>query len=125
VFIGNLVVVLDFLILQDKHNIHTLSLNIKFALPAKQTRTARQRLTFLPVFKVRTNKCYIFQQFILYIKFIFRLLLVFIGKKVGLLHSQIGHVESRAMDSLICVLNLEMDNGTSRLVLEVWDMSVK
>jgi hypothetical protein len=45
----NLAVVLDILMLQDKHNIHvcTLSLNIKLiALAVKQARKARLRLTF-------------------------------------------------------------------------------
>jgi hypothetical protein len=55
-----LAVVLDFLILQDKHNLRTLSLNIKLiALAAKQS---RKRLAFLPVSKACTNKVYIFRQ---------------------------------------------------------------
>jgi hypothetical protein len=63
-FSENLAIVLDCLILQEKHNMHILSLNIKnkFALSAKQDRKTRQMLAFLPVSKVRTNKLYIFRQ---------------------------------------------------------------
>ena len=63
-FSENLAIVLDFLILQEKQNMHILSLNIKnkFALSAKQDRKTRQMLAFLPVSKALTNKLYIFRQ---------------------------------------------------------------
>jgi hypothetical protein len=52
-----------FLTLQDKHNIRTLSLNIKFICTrSKQAWKARQRLAILPVSKARTNKFYIYRQ---------------------------------------------------------------
>jgi len=51
----NLAVVLDLLILQDKHNIRKLSLNIRLIY-------TRQRLGFLPVSKARANKLYLFRQ---------------------------------------------------------------
>jgi len=52
-----------YLILQDKHNLHTLSLNIKLIC-------TRQRLAFLPISKACTNKFYIFLQctYIVYIE---------------------------------------------------------
>jgi hypothetical protein len=59
----NLAVVLDFLILQDKHNICTLSLNIKLICTRCETgKKASQRLTFLPVSKAGTNKLCILRQ---------------------------------------------------------------
>ena len=56
-FLYNLEVVLDFLILQDKYNIRTLSTKSNlFALAAKQERKYRQRLiAFLPVVNVQIN----------------------------------------------------------------------
>jgi hypothetical protein len=56
-FPDKLPVVLDLLILQDKHNIRNA-----FALAAKQARKAHQRIAFLLVSKARTNKLYIFRQ---------------------------------------------------------------
>ena len=47
---------MDFLTLQDKHNICTLSVNIKkIAFAAKPERKACQRLTFLPVSTTHKN----------------------------------------------------------------------
>ena len=51
-----------FLTLQDKHNIRTLSLNVKCVLAAKQAWKARRRLAILPVSKARTNTFYIYRQ---------------------------------------------------------------
>ena len=63
-FLDTLVVVLDFLTLQDKHNIRTLSDNIKFICNRGEPgeRNAGQRLAFLSVSKAYANKLYIFQQ---------------------------------------------------------------
>ena len=52
-FLDNLTVVFSCLTLQDKHNIRTLSENIKYIC---------KRLAFLPISKTCTNKSYIFQQ---------------------------------------------------------------
>ena len=52
-FSDNLAVGMEFLALQDKNNIRTLSVN---STPAKQTRKARQRFAFLTFLKlVQTN----------------------------------------------------------------------
>jgi hypothetical protein len=57
------VFVLDLLILKDKYNIRTWSLNVKLIWTrCKTTRKAHQRLVFLPVSKAHANKLYIFRQ---------------------------------------------------------------
>ena len=63
----NLAGVLEILILQDKHNIRTLSLNIKINLYS--LRNKHEKLAILPVSKARTNKFYIYRQctYIVYI----------------------------------------------------------
>jgi hypothetical protein len=68
-FSGNFAGVLDFLILQDKHNIHTLS---------SQARKDPQKLPFLPISKVRTNTILHFpaMYWILYIYWIVVVLLM-------------------------------------------------
>ena len=62
-----LAVVLDFLTLHDKHNESSLLVRKSFALAAKHARKAHQVFSFLPVFKYRTNKLYIFRQYTIYI----------------------------------------------------------
>ena len=61
-----------FLILQDKHNIRTLSFNIKLIYTRCETcQKGSSKLAFLPASKARTNKLYIFRQctYIVYIFF--------------------------------------------------------
>ena len=58
--------------LQYKHIIRTLSGNIKFISTRLETeRTPRHNLTFLSVYRARTNKLYIYRQYkyIIYIPF--------------------------------------------------------
>jgi len=59
-FSDNLVVDLHFVKLQDKHNIHILSLNIR--LICTRCETGCTYLAFLHVSKARTHKLYIFRQ---------------------------------------------------------------
>ena len=61
IFSDNLEVVLDFLTLQDKPNIRTLSLNIKFIYTRCET-GLNSEPSILPVSKARTNKFYIYRQ---------------------------------------------------------------
>ena len=83
-FSDNLAVVLHLLTLQDKHNIRTLSLNIKlFWTRCEQARKARQGLPFLPVSNGRTNKCYIFRQ-CTYIVYVIRSLINMLSTEVKL-----------------------------------------
>ena len=60
-----------FLTLQDKHNIRTLSLNIKYICTRCETGLkSSPKLAILPVSKARTNKFYIYRQctYIVYLK---------------------------------------------------------
>lgn len=58
---------MDFLSLQEKENIHSLSVNIKLICVRYETATGQKgelktKLTFLPHSKARTNLLYIFRQ---------------------------------------------------------------
>jgi hypothetical protein len=59
-FVDNMAVVLDFLALQDKHNIHCMYIVSKCQINSLQN--SPEKLAFLPVFKACTNKLYIFQE---------------------------------------------------------------
>ena len=61
-FSDNLVLVLDFLILQDKHNRRTLWVNIKCVYFCETGQKSPQRLVFLPVSKAPTSKLYILRE---------------------------------------------------------------
>ena len=64
-FSDNLAVVLDFLILQDKHKYTYIV--VKYKINLRLLRSSVEKLAFLPISKARTNKFYIFRQWTYFI----------------------------------------------------------